>query len=132
MFNQIERKLIKSKLVVMTICCLTIIAVVGGSVAAQNGDQRLPVAPNTVFQKNVKYVSESGNHYLIFQDDGNLVVYDKNNGFVWGVNQVSKDFGRATKAEFSMFGVLVLYDAQGRLSGHRQPNHKVVEVSFSR
>jgi len=86
MFNPIERKLIKNKLVVMTILCLTIIAVVAGSVAAQNGDQRLPVGKNTVFQKNVKYVSESGNHYLIFQADGNLVVYDKNNGFVWGRN----------------------------------------------
>ena len=35
MFNQIERKLMKSKLVVMTVWCLTIIAAVGGSVAAQ-------------------------------------------------------------------------------------------------
>jgi hypothetical protein len=35
MFNPIEKKLIKSKLVVMTVWCLTIIAVVGGSVAAQ-------------------------------------------------------------------------------------------------
>ncbi len=63
----------------MTILCLTIFAAVAGSVAAQGGNQKLPMKPEETLEKNVKYFSESGNHYLIFQADGNLVVYDKNN-----------------------------------------------------
>ena len=72
MFNQIERKVIKSKLLVMTVWCLRIIAAVGGSVAAQNGTQTLPLDAGTEIQRNVKYFTGSGNHYLIFQADGNL------------------------------------------------------------
>ena len=97
----------------MTVWFLALIAAFAGSVAAQGDKQYLPVAAGTQFQRNVKYFSESGNHYLIFQTDGNLVVYDKNNRFIWGVNTVSDKFGQVFSVQFRENGDFGLYDKFG-------------------
>ncbi len=111
--NIIVKIAIKNKILVMAILCLTVAAAVAGSVTAQSDKQYLPVPAGTVFTRDVKYFSESGNHYLVFQADGNLVVYDKGGRFTWGVNSVSDKFRQAAKAEFRQNGSFGLFDAKG-------------------
>ncbi|MEL7363780.1 MAG: hypothetical protein AAFN13_17015, partial [Bacteroidota bacterium] len=35
-------------------------------------------------------------HYIVFQSDGNLVVYNGNDEVQWGLNEINSDFGRNT------------------------------------
>lgn len=52
-------------------------------------------------QRNVRYVSESGQHYLVFLGDGNLVVARKaDDGYVWGTNAILADFYATTAVRF--------------------------------
>lgn len=55
----------------------------------------LPVMEGSVLQRGMKYPSPSGRHYLVFQDDGNLVVYDANNRYVWGIDRVARRMSEA-------------------------------------
>lgn len=51
--------------------------------------------------RNVRYVSESGKHYLVFLGDGNLVVARKaDDGYVWGTNAILGDFFATTSVRF--------------------------------
>ncbi|CAD7815659.1 hypothetical protein CHRY9390_03012 [Chryseobacterium aquaeductus] len=56
-------------------------------------------------EQNRKYWSGNNRYYLIFQGDGNLVVYNKNNDPMWSSNTS----GRATRAVFQDDGNLVVY-----------------------
>ncbi|MCB1706152.1 MAG: hypothetical protein KDI17_14910 [Halioglobus sp.] len=47
-----------------------------------------------------RYYSESGNHYLVFQDDGNLVVYSQDGTYIWGLDKVSNQLARAQFIDF--------------------------------
>jgi hypothetical protein len=47
-----------------------------------------------------KYYSESGNHYLVFQNDGNLVVYSKDGNYIWGLDKVTNQLSRAQFIDF--------------------------------
>ncbi len=64
-------------------------------------------------KKGEKYFSPSGNHYLILQERGNLVIYTKNDGYIWGLDQMKKNF--ADRVEFGKDGVLAAYDAKGKV-----------------
>jgi hypothetical protein len=44
-------------------------------------------------ERNVPYPSPDGACQLVFQDDGNLVVYTADQGYVWGLNETSASFG---------------------------------------
>ena len=47
---------------------------------------KMPIPPGTTLQQGERYVSSDGKHFLIFQNDNNLVIYraaDK--GFVWSL-----------------------------------------------
>ncbi len=57
-----------------------------GSRAAQATPSVFPLAGEFKFERGTKYPSPSGNHYLIFQTDGNLCVYTKDARFVWGLS----------------------------------------------
>lgn len=60
------------------------------------------ITNGTSLERNVHYISESGQHYLVFQGDGNLVVARKaDNGYVWGLNSSFKDFYTITMVHFS-------------------------------
>ena len=93
--------------------CWLLVVLLTGSVVAQDAAPRLPLPAGTELQRDVKYFSASGDHYLIFQHDGNLVVYDKTARFVWGVNEITSDYKKAAKAGFNASGVFGLFDAQG-------------------
>lgn len=62
-------------------------------------------------ERDVRYVSASGQHVLVFLGDGNLVVARRaDDGYVWGSNQVLPDFNTITTVRFSD-GVLQLINA---------------------
>lgn len=73
-----------------------------------------PIAAGTSLKRGMKYASPSGNHFLIFANDGNLVVATKSEGFVWGLNQVSNNFSQSTRVEVTPEGRLAVYDAKGK------------------
>nr|WP_315034114.1 hypothetical protein [uncultured Chryseobacterium sp.] len=58
------------------------------------------------FSKEKKLYSENGQNYLVFQEDGNLVLYNGRNSPVWASNTE----GRGTRAAFQADGNLVVYD----------------------
>jgi len=61
---------------------------------------KMPLPPRTTLQRGKRYVSSDGKHYLIFQDDNNLVIYRvADNAFVWGLNEQPKvDYKKANAA----------------------------------
>jgi hypothetical protein len=50
---------------------------------------RFPLLPGQTVEREQKIPSESGNHYLIFQPDSNVVVYTADDQYVWGVCRAS-------------------------------------------
>ncbi|MEP7336544.1 MAG: hypothetical protein ABI977_02170 [Acidobacteriota bacterium] len=73
-----------------------------------------PMAAETSLKRGMKYASPSGNHFLIFANDGNLVVATKSEGFVWGLNTVSNNFSQSARVEVTPEGRLAVYDAKGK------------------
>ena len=47
-----------------------------------------PLQGGTTVVRGQRYTSNSGAHYMEFQGDGNLVVYDAAGSYVWGLNKV--------------------------------------------
>lgn len=78
-------------------------------VMAQN---TLPLEGGQTMQRGQRYLSPAGS-YLIFQTDGNLVVYTASGGFVWGLNETGADFGRAARVVMQEDGNLAVYAADG-------------------
>lgn len=79
-----------------------------------------PVTVGTVLRageelaKNEQLCSPNGGHCLIFQNEGNLVVYrPADGGFVWGLNQTGTDFTRNARVAMGTDGNLVAYAASG-------------------
>jgi hypothetical protein len=70
------------------------------------------IPAGTALKQDVKYPSPSGNHYLILQRDGNLIVKTKNDGYVWGLDQLKKN--SAARVELGQDGSLTAYDKQGK------------------
>ncbi|MEZ5355058.1 MAG: hypothetical protein R2762_20675 [Bryobacteraceae bacterium] len=68
-----------------------------------------PLRAGTTFVQNRKYRSESGNHYLVFQPDGNVVVYTAANQFVWGLNTITPKFNQAKTVALQADGNLVVH-----------------------
>ncbi|MDX2042087.1 MAG: hypothetical protein SF097_12605 [Acidobacteriota bacterium] len=93
-----------------------------------------PIAAGTSLKRGQKYTSPSGNHFLIFANDGNLVVATKNEGFVWGLNQVSNNFAQSARVEMTSEGRLAAYDAKGKViwtsTGNPAANAKL-NLTFS-
>lgn len=90
------------------------------------------IPAGTDLKKGVKYPSSSGNHYLILQNDGNLIVKTKNDGYVWGLDQLKKN--SADRVELGQDGSLVAYDKQCKAiwspQAKRDPNAKL-NVTFN-
>ena len=72
-----------------------------------------PMPAGTSLKRGQKYTSPSGNHFLIFANDGNLVVATKREGFVWGLNKVANNFSQSARVEVTPEGRLAVYDAKG-------------------
>lgn len=77
---------------------------------------RANAQPAIVFSiaRNQKQFSPNGGFYLIFQDDGNLVVYTADGGFVWGLNNIVPDLlQQIASIVLQADGNLVAYAAGG-------------------
>ena len=70
-----------------------------------------PLSRETRFEPGRKYPSPSGNHYLIFQTDGNLVVYTKQDKPVWGLNSLAQNWRNNGYAVFQSDGNLATYQS---------------------
>lgn len=85
------------------------------------------IPAGTDIQKGVKYPSPSGNHYLILQNDGNMIIKTKNDGYIWGLDQFKKN--SADRVELGQDGSLTAYDKQGKAiwspQAKRDPNAKL-------
>ena len=68
-----------------------------------------PIPAGTTIVQEQKYPSESGNHYLVYQPDGNVVVYDKDDNFVWGLNLVSDRYADVKQVLMQPDGNFALY-----------------------
>ncbi|MGB5050118.1 MAG: Ig-like domain-containing protein, partial [Caldilineaceae bacterium] len=77
-----------------------------GFEAAQDGT--LPIPAGHVIEQGRKYVSLSGNHYLIFQEDGNLVVNTSTGNRVWALSEVNANYANAKKVQMGQDANLVV------------------------
>ncbi len=92
----------------------------GGGIVMQADDSQVlvrfvksvfPLSRETRFEKGRKYPSPSGNHYLVFQGDGNLVVYTKQDRPVWALNSLTPNWRTNGYAVFQSDGNLATYQA---------------------
>ncbi|WP_394793234.1 hypothetical protein [Armatimonas sp.] len=77
---------------------------------------KLPFKAGTLLQKGMKLASPSGNHLLVVGNDGNMMVTDKGGkSYVWGTDQVIRNFGQAgvDRVELRADGSLGSYNDKG-------------------
>ena len=102
-----------------------------GAAAPRNGPT-LPFASQTNLVRGQRYWSQSGTHYLVFQPDGNLVVYRADGGYVWGLDrQPNTDFQRIARVTWQSDGNLAAYTADNQwiwsaLNSNPDPSAKLV------
>ncbi|MGC4130210.1 MAG: hypothetical protein QM564_11790 [Bergeyella sp.] len=70
------------------------------------GSNKGAISKGKTFAKNVKFYSASKSYYLVFQTDGNLVLYNSSSSPVWSSNTA----GKGSKAIFQNDGNLVVYN----------------------
>lgn len=70
-----------------------------------------PLTRETRFETDRRYPSPSGNHYLVFQRDGNLAVYTRDHKPVWLLNDKAPDWRKNGYAVFQADGNLATYQA---------------------
>ncbi len=68
------------------------------------------VNPGHKFYRGNKVFSANRNYYLVFQNDGNLVLSSNNGDAIWGAGTDNK----GSRAEFQNDGNLVVYDSYNR------------------
>ncbi|MCC6704152.1 MAG: hypothetical protein IT334_04690 [Thermomicrobiales bacterium] len=96
----------------------------GSSVTAQTGDcgvvanpyperTTMPLRSNTNIVQGQQYFSASGQHYLLFQTDGNLVVNDATNQTVWSLSDVFDNTSQIGCVTVGADGNLVAKTADG-------------------
>lgn len=71
-----------------------------------------PVRAGTKLEPGRKYRSESGQHVLVLQADGNLVVYDAAGRYKWGLDKLP-NYKQIRTVELQSDGNLVARDASG-------------------
>jgi len=79
------------------------------------GSATLPFDRQTDLVREQRYWSQSGSHYLVFQNDGNLVVYRADGGYVWGLDrQPNTDFRQIGRVTWQADGNLAAYAADNQ------------------
>ncbi|WP_419867842.1 bulb-type lectin domain-containing protein [Chryseobacterium sp. CT-SW4] len=68
------------------------------------------INPGYEFSRNTKVYSANSRYYLIFQNDGNLVLSSSNGSPIWSTETNNK----GSKAQFQNDGNLVVYDSYNR------------------
>ncbi len=72
----------------------------------------LDIPRGTDLVRDQRYYNDTRSHYLIWQLDGNLVVYDVNDRFVWGLNLFPEvDFAAIGRVSWQEDGNLAAYTA---------------------
>ena len=89
----------------------------GGSWGSNDNDK---VFKGYIFSKNNKLHSVNREYHLVFQEDGNLVVYDKDKNVYWASNIQN----RGARAELQRDGNLVVYDYSRRSVFASNSNNK--------
>jgi hypothetical protein len=79
--------------------------------SAKGGSNHLLDTGHTI-KKGLKHYSKGGTHYLVFQE-GDLVVYKKDNTFVWSMRDNITHKGHVDKVVYQHDGNLAAYDAKG-------------------
>ena len=69
-----------------------------------------PLAGEFSLVQGQKYPSPTGRYYLIFQDDGNVVVYTIDDRIVWGLNEITNKYGSIAKVVQQADGNFAAYD----------------------
>ena len=75
-------------------------------------DHPFPVTDLT-FETGQRYYSTGGSHYLVFQSDGNLVVYDATDRLSWALNLIIPNWQSTTRVVMQSDGNLVAYGPSG-------------------
>ncbi|MGD1858769.1 MAG: hypothetical protein ACFB0E_02225 [Leptolyngbyaceae cyanobacterium] len=78
------------------------------------------LTPGQDLERGTQYVSGSWNHHLVFEESGNLVIYERgSNAYVWGLDRDASsvadvgDVSRIARVSFQADGNLAAYDANG-------------------
>ena len=79
--------------------------------------------------RDQKFYSPSGKQYLIHQPDGNLVIYDANGGYRWGIERITPRYGQSNQVDIGA-GNIVVRDASSQriwsaLDEVRDPNARI-------
>ena len=90
---------------------VSILALAAGSALAQS-PMSLPLSQGTI-ERDVPYASPSGDHYLIFRNDGDLVVVDTDGRPVWQLSATGVPVDRAARVVMQPDGNLAVYAADG-------------------
>ena len=72
-----------------------------------------PLAGEFSLVQGRKYPSPNGSFYLIFRDDGNVVIYTIDDEIVWGLNEVTSKYGSIAKVVQQADGNFAAYDKSG-------------------
>lgn len=89
------------------------LAVLGGTVQAQSSRCDLPLPTGTDLQQGKKYWACDGGHYLIFQHDGNLVIYDSADRPQWALTRVVPNWREIGRVTFQDDANLGAYKSDG-------------------
>jgi hypothetical protein len=81
------------------------------SAAPVQAADRFPLAAGRTIVREQKVPSESGNHYLIFQPDGNVVVYTADDQYVWGLQSITDKYAQAQSVQMQPDGNFVVRGA---------------------
>lgn len=76
---------------------------------------RFPIMSGQTIVREQKIPSESGNHYLIFQSDGNVVVYTTADQYVWGLQNITDRYKDAKSVLRESDGNFVVRGANDEL-----------------
>ncbi|WOI54064.1 bulb-type lectin domain-containing protein [Parvularcula sp. LCG005] len=80
------------------------------SAALSNSAMIPSVMPGTILNIDEKHYTANKAYYLVLQKDGNLVVYDANDSFVWGSHNDANTPLNGKHAELKVSGNFVLED----------------------
>ncbi|MCB0186385.1 MAG: hypothetical protein KDE31_19090, partial [Caldilineaceae bacterium] len=76
---------------------------------------RFPLLPGQTIVREQKLPAESGDHYLIFQTDGNVVVYTADDQYVWGLQSITDQYAQAQSVQMEPDGNFVVRGADDEM-----------------
>lgn len=85
---------------------------------------RFPITPGQTLSRGTELASASGNHLLILQDGGNLIVAKKDKAYVWGFDRVQGlNFRQVDRVAMQPDGNFVALNASGAVIWRALASH---------